>query len=108
MIGIINLYNMFKNTNTRNYIILGDLNGHTGFLGPQSMNKNGEIMLDLIDKNNLILLNGQPECKGEITWQQRECKIIIDYLIIDAELHQRFEKMTAIFTVKKRPKSIQR
>ena len=25
--------------NTKNYIILGDFNGHTGFLGPQSMNK---------------------------------------------------------------------
>ena len=80
--------------NTNNYIILGDLNGHTGFLGPQSMNKNGDMMLDLIDKNNLILLNGHPECKGEITWQQGECKSTIYYLIIDTELHQRFEKMT--------------
>ena len=35
------------------------------------MNKNGDMMLDLIDKYNLILLNGHPECKGEITWQQR-------------------------------------
>ena len=81
--------------NTKNYIILGDFNGHTGFLGPQSRNKNGDMMLDLIDKNNLILLNGHPECKGEITWQQiRERKSTIDYLIIDTELHQRFEKMT--------------
>ena len=31
-------------------------------------------MLDLIDRNNLILLNGHPECKGEITWQQKEPK----------------------------------
>ena len=45
------------------------------------MNKNGDMMLDLIDKNNLILLNGHPECKGENTWQQRERKITIDYLI---------------------------
>ena len=80
--------------NTKNYIILGDFNGHTGFLGPHSMNKNGDMMLDLIDRNNLILLNGHPECKGEITWQQRERKSTIDYLIIDTELHQRFEKMT--------------
>ena len=26
--------------NTKNYIIMGDFNDHTGFLGPQSMNKN--------------------------------------------------------------------
>ena len=68
--------------NTKNYIIVGDFNGHTGFLGPQSMNKNGYIMLDLIDKNNLILLNGHPKCKGGIIWQQRERKSTIN-LIID-------------------------
>ena len=28
--------------NIKNYIILGDFNGHIGFLGPQPMNKNGE------------------------------------------------------------------
>ena len=31
------------------------------------MNKNGELMLDLIDNNNLILVNGHADCKGEIT-----------------------------------------
>ena len=51
--------------NTKNYIILGDFNGHIEFLGPQSMNKNGDMMLDIIDKNNPILLIGHPECKGE-------------------------------------------
>ena len=57
--------------NTKNYIILCDFNGHTGFLGPQSMNKIGEIMLDLIHKNNLILLNGHPECKGKLLATKR-------------------------------------
>ena len=32
-------------------IILGDFNGHIGFLGPQPINTNGELMLDLIDKD---------------------------------------------------------
>ena len=49
------------------YMILGDFNGHLGFLGPHPMNKNGELLYNLIDKHNLILLNGHPECTGEIT-----------------------------------------
>ena len=57
------------------------------------MNKNGELMLDLIDNNNLILLNGHPDCKGEVTWQQRERKSTIDYLIVDEEIHKRFKNM---------------
>ena len=42
------------------------------------MNKKGGMMLDLIDKNNLIILNGHPECKVEISWQQRERNGTID------------------------------
>ena len=74
-------------------------------------------MLDLIDNNNLIILNGYADCKGEITWQQRERKSTIDYLMVDEEMHQRFKKiiideqkeefdlsdhnmLTAIFTLK--------
>ena len=30
------------------------------------MDKNGEAMLDFIDKNYLILLNGHAECLGEM------------------------------------------
>ena len=54
---IIYLYVQSNLTDCANYIIMGD-NVHTGFLGPHTMNKNGEAMLDFIDKNKLILLNG--------------------------------------------------
>ena len=79
--------------NIKNNIILSDFNGHIGFLLPQPMNKNGKLMLDLIDNNNLILLNGHADCKGEITWQQRERKSTIDYLMVDEEMHKRFKNM---------------
>ena len=75
------------------YIIMGDFNGHTGFLGPHTINKNGEAMLDFIDKNNLILLNGHAECLGEITWQQNEKISTIDYIITNKDMHRRFVAM---------------
>ena len=52
---------------TASYIIMGDFNGHTEFLGPHTVNKHGEAILDFIDKQNLILLNGHAECLGEKT-----------------------------------------
>ena len=55
------------------------------------MNKNSELMLDLIDNNNLILSNGYADCKGEITWQQRERKDTIDYLMVNEEMYQSFK-----------------
>ena len=75
------------------YNIMGDLNGHTGFLGPHTIYKNGEAMLDFIDKNNLILLNGYAECLGEITWQQNKKISTIDYIITNEDMHIRFVVM---------------
>ena len=57
------------------------------------MNKNGEAMLDFINKNNLILLNGHAECLGEITWLQNEKKSTIDYIITNTDMHRRFVAM---------------
>ena len=68
-------------------------NGHIEFLGPHTINKNGEAILDFIDKNNLILLNGHAECLGEITWQQNEKINSIDYIITNVDTHRIFVTM---------------
>lgn len=74
-------------------IILGDFNSHVGFLGPQSINKNGELLLELIDNNNLVMLNGHPDCIGEITWSQRERESTIDFVLVNNTLHKKFISM---------------
>ena len=75
------------------YMILGDFNGHLGFLGPHQMNKNGELLYNLIDKHNLILLNGHPECTGEITWEQKNKRSVIDYILVNKNMHENFISM---------------
>ena len=49
-------------------LILGDMNAHVGFLGPQKLNNNGRIILDWLDRLDLTLLNLDVNCQGEITW----------------------------------------
>ena len=39
------------------------------------------------------MLNGHADCKGEITWEQRNRKSVIDYIIINKSLHNNFECM---------------
>ena len=75
------------------YMILGDFNGHLGFLGPHQMNKNGELLYNLINKYNLILLNGHPECTGEITWEQKNKRSVIDYILVNNDMHESFINM---------------
>ena len=72
------------------YMVLGDFNGHLGFLGPHPMNKNGELLYKLVDKHNLIWLNGHPECTGEITWEQKDMRSVIDYILVNNKMHDNF------------------
>ena len=38
-------------------MVMGDFNGHVGFLGNQELNYNGTKMLEFMEKWNLIFMN---------------------------------------------------
>ena len=48
----------------REIVLLGDFNGHVGYLGKHTTNKNGDRVLQLMERQNMILLNDDPDCKG--------------------------------------------
>ena len=48
-------------------ILLGDFNAHVGIVGPQELNRNGRLLLNLMETYSLILLNNNEKCVGEIT-----------------------------------------
>ncbi|XP_068246511.1 uncharacterized protein [Palaemon carinicauda] len=52
-------------------ILLGDFNGHLEFIGQQSLDRTGSIVLDIAEKHNMVILNGDPLCEGEVTWKRR-------------------------------------
>ena len=43
--------------------IIGDFNGHIGILGEQSLDKNGQVLLEWMNNYSLILLNCDDECR---------------------------------------------
>ena len=51
-------------------MLLGDFNRHVGNKGPQNINQNGNMILEIIEKHDLIMLNDDLECRGEITWER--------------------------------------
>ena len=75
-------------------ILLGDFNGHLGYIGPQALNFNGENLLNIMEKWNLILLNGDNECVGEITRRQGDIGSTIDFILVNQAMYKYFEKMT--------------
>lgn len=61
--------------------ILGDFNGHLGFIGQQTVNYNGQIVLDFVTEQNLIILNDTPKCSGTYTWSRNSQKSSIDFVL---------------------------
>ena len=64
-------------------ILLGDFNGHLGFIGDQPQNFNGKIVLDIMTECNLILINGTEKCNGTITWSRRDQRSAIDFILMN-------------------------
>ena len=74
-------------------IVLGDLNGHLGYLGYQEENSNGRIINDMIEENDLILLNIDERCRGIYTWERGDSRSAIDLVMVNDVAVARFREM---------------
>ena len=74
-------------------MLIGDMNAHTNIIVKDKMNKNGEKLVEWLNKYNLLLLNNDINCKGKYTWEARNSKSIIDYAIINEKLYQNYKEM---------------
>ena len=82
-----------KMNETKNILVMGDLNGHVGFIGPQPINRNGKLILDLADTCNMNILNLDPDCTGEITWKQGSHESAIDFALCNSSMYKLFMAM---------------
>ena len=79
--------------NEQYLLLLGDYNGHLGYLGPQIENKTGKMINDLILRNNLILLNNDNKCKGTFTWERGIERSVLDLVMVNHTLYEKFRGM---------------
>ena len=49
------------------FIVLGDFNGHLGYLEEHVENRTGKIINEMIEKRNLNSLNLNDRCRGTYT-----------------------------------------
>ena len=76
-----------------NLILLEDFNAHLGFFGPQKLDRNGKVVVDLMEACNLILLNGNDRCEGQITRSIREERSSIGFVLVNRSAYSKFRKM---------------
>jgi len=65
------------------YIMIGDFNGHLGYLGYQEENENGKEINKFIEESGLLLMNIDEKCEGLYTWERGESKSAIDLVLIN-------------------------
>ena len=82
-----------ENTDDRALMILGDFNGHVGFLGNQREDRNGKFIIDLVNNSNMVMLNCDDKCQGLYTWGKRSYRSVIDYVLANGEMYQHIDVM---------------
>ena len=57
----------------KNMLLMGGFNGHPGFIGMPELNYNGQIVLQTMERYNLVLLNGSARPRN-VKGQTRESR----------------------------------
>ena len=74
-------------------LLVGDFNAHIGIVGKQSVNANGHLVLDMMERHNFILLNADLNCDGEMTWSRGLQSSAIDFYFCNHEMYGHFENL---------------
>lgn len=74
-------------------LVLGDFNGHVGFKGEQKLDDNGAMIIDWMQKYDLIMLNDDTNCKGVYTWQRNDQKSVVDFALVNTNMYNIFTDM---------------
>ena len=74
-------------------ILLGDFNGHIGFLGDQEIDVNGRMILEWLGQFSLTLLNCDDRCEGKYTWQNANQRSCIDFIMTNGNTYDKFRYM---------------
>ena len=82
--------NIIERENHASLMVLGDFNGHVGFIGEQSLNYNGQFILDLMQNYDLLMLNADPNCTGQPTWSRNTQRSTIDYILLNEMMYRSY------------------
>ena len=75
-------------------VLLGDFNAHLKILGAKDNDINGKMVLDWLEKYDLVLLNADEKCRGLFTWGRREQRSAIDLVLVNRKMYEICLKMS--------------
>ena len=85
---------MVNNVLDKDILVLGDFNAHIEVIGYQKLNKNGESLLNILEKCNLVMLNlDDTKTTGIVTWQRGNQQSTIDYVLANFSMAEKIRSM---------------
>lgn len=73
-------------------ILVGDMNAHIEDLDGYT-DRNGKLVLDMCEDHNLIVVNRETKCEGQITWERGDKQSSIDYSLLSEGVYERLTVM---------------
>ena len=87
------LEKIIENNERDGLMIMGDFNGHIKWWDGKEDDKNGGMLLEWIQDYGLIMLNMDDRCIGKYTWSRGENKSVIDYMMVNSRVYDKFVGM---------------
>ena len=75
--------------------VLGDFNGHLGYLGEQEENENGKQINKFIEETGLLLMNIDTKCTGVYTWERGQQRSVIDLVMVNWKGYGKVKRVVA-------------
>ncbi|CAL4079479.1 unnamed protein product, partial [Meganyctiphanes norvegica] len=83
-----------RNNKSKGLIILGDFNAHLEMIEPERKDDfNGKMIIEWVEKYNLILLNTDEKCIGKYTRSRGVQKSAIDMVLVNEEMYETCKDM---------------
>ena len=74
-------------------MVVGDFNAHITEVGTQKEDYNSKLLKSIVEINNLIILNLDDKCSGEITWSKNDLHSTIDYVLTNEDMLSKVDNM---------------
>ena len=74
---------MIRGNTKKGLLVMGDFNAHLGILEDRREDVNGMMVMEWLDKFDLVLMNADAKCEGVYTWRRGEQKSAIDFILMN-------------------------
>ena len=72
---------------------MGDFDAHLRILEKRKEDVNGRMVLDWLERFDVVLMNADDKCEGVYTWKRGNQRSAIDFILVNEYVYERCGRM---------------